>query len=172
MSTETIIEGASKPIPDAALAEFPDLDARLDHLDEGFDDNADTDPEPVDQEITPGLMECVAGVGLDGLPVLKEMIERGEEAIYRHEHAADDDYEPEPDETILPFESPTVAESDADDFFEDGSEDLEKEEDSADDFFSEEEDADAEDEARIQAMLTPDVIEKMLANMRANGTIV
>jgi hypothetical protein len=117
-------------------------------------------------------MECVTGAGLDGLPVLKDMITRGEESIFPYEHAADAGYEPENEEVILPFDPAIVAgheDPGEDDFF-DGSEVLEEEEDAADDFFEEEEDA--ADEARIRAMITPEVMEKMLANMRAHGTII
>jgi hypothetical protein len=82
--------------------------------------------------------------------------------------------EQEPEPTILPFDPAIVAELDdtEDDFF-DWSEDLEEEGADAEDFF----DDPAEDEedaqtARYKAMLTPDVMEKMLANMRVNGVIV
>ena len=65
-----------------------------------------------------------------------------------------------------------------DDYFEDvltddGSEDLEEEEDAADNAaFEDDEDAPPdEQELKYMAMLTPEVMEKMLANMRANGII-
>jgi hypothetical protein len=66
-----------------------------------------------------------------------------------------------------------VAESDAADYFEDGSEDLEEEEDNANELF-EDESAKEEDEqtASYRATLTPEVMEKTLDNMRATGIIV
>jgi hypothetical protein len=56
----------------------------------------------------------------------------------------------------------------------DGSEDLEEEESDADDFFRDEDSEEKDDEKtkRYKAMLTPEVMEKMLANMRANGIII
>jgi hypothetical protein len=86
------------------------------------------------------------------------------------------DDEPEP--LVLPFTSAKLAEPEpvdeyADDYEEDGSEDLEEEEEAADDFFEDAaEDEDDEQTKRYKAMLTPEVMEKMLANMRANGIII
>jgi hypothetical protein len=42
----------------------------------------------------------------------------------------------------------------------------------ADDFFEENEPAEEEEENELIAQLTPEIIEKILANMRANGIIV
>jgi hypothetical protein len=53
----------------------------------------------------------------------------------------------------------------------DGSEHLEEEETSVDEFF-EDDDEPAEEENEFIAQLTPEIMEKMLANMRANGIIV
>jgi hypothetical protein len=90
---------------------------------------------------------------------------------------ANDRRSPEPEPVkpfVLKFE-PVASDEAVDDFCGedfDGSEDLEEEEAKADEFFDEEA-ADAayaqEEENEFVALLTPEIMEKMLANMCANG---
>jgi hypothetical protein len=149
MVVETMIDNQDKPVPPEAEAEFPGLAERLAQVDAGF------------------------------------------EALPRDDESEDQDYEPEPEPVVLAFPAPdpvdafvakTVSEctdnlsvkdeAPVDEY--DGSEDLEEEESDADDFFDDDDSGEEDDEqtARYKAMLTPDVMEKMLANKRANGIVV
>jgi hypothetical protein len=138
----TLIKNQDKPVPPEAEAEFPGLAERLALVDDGFDAIPADDDHYDDYE-------CADREARD--------------------------YDPEFEETILPFDPATMADHDdpgEDDFF-DESEDLEEEEADANNFFDEPvEEEDDEQTARYKAMLTPEVMEKMLANMRANGIIV
>ena len=162
----------------------------------------DQDPDP-DEEIDPGLVECVTGTGLDAFPSLQSMLNAGAEAREQAEQAAQCDHEEEQDEqpesvagkfpepdpidawiaeqlaqstdnlSVQPEPEPDESEPPVDDYeLElDGSEDLEEEEAQADDFFDVEED-EAEEENEFAALLTPDVMAKMFANMRVNGVVI
>ena len=79
-------------------------------------------------------------------------------AEYLSEPAADSAVEVEPGDVELGV-------------FYDGSEDLEEEEDAADHFYDDEEELDEETRGYM-AELTPELMEKMYANMRAHGIIV
>jgi hypothetical protein len=164
MVAETIIEGHGKPIPAAALAEFPGLAARLAQVDAGFA------AIPSDEE------EHYNSYGPEPEP----------EPEYS-------DY-PDPEPVTLPFPEPNRIDAQIAEYLseptdklsvqdepsdyelgvvsDDGSEDLEEEEDAADEFFEDDGDEPAEEENEYIALLTPEIMEKMLANMRANGIIV
>jgi hypothetical protein len=197
-------EGKSKPIPAAALAEFPGLAERLAKVDAGFVVAAS-----VDEDITPGLMESATGTGIDAFPWLKNAVEPPVELP-----CPDPEPEPEPDGPVIPtvlyeynpetdpitlpfpepdpadalvakivtkygnkvqegYEPPPVDDYSEDVLADDGSEDLEEEEEAADNGFFEDDEPEPvdEEEQKYLAMLTPEVMERMLANMRANGII-
>jgi hypothetical protein len=189
MATETIIEGHKKPIPDAAQAEFPGLALRLAQVDAGFgrlgdeslfdeqeynDDmaGAESEPEPDGPVIPPVLYEYDPEPEPVTLPFPQpDPVDAFvAETVTKYTDKLSVQPEPEPDGS-----EPDPA---VDDFFEDvlsddGSEDLEEEEEAADGFFEDDGDEPVdEEEQKYMAMLTPEVIEKMLANMRANGIIV
>jgi hypothetical protein len=188
MVAETIIEGKGKPIPADGAAEFPGLAERLAKVDAGFA-GAGLDAFPwlknaVNPPVAEPCLDPEPDPEPDG-PVIPPVL-----------------YEYDPEPVTLPFPEPDhvdafVAETvtkyggkfqaadkeEPADFFDDtlsddGSEGLEEEEEAADESWFEDDGAAApvepvdEEEQKYLAMLTPEVMEKMLANMRANGIIV